>query len=526
MFNGKTLGGAVLALLLILIFFSRTLYTHNLPTVTATSPTNGKLSKNESAKGVAEWAAVSDLYAEVAGYVEEVLARPGDPVKAGQPVLTLRYDQEEVQKKLEELAVTQARYALDLENIHLRMGNTQRKMAELQEDVYEAETVSDFELGQLAREIAKLEADAQALEADWQAKLAQEKAANTYELEQAQADLAKAEADHGNVTLLYNGGHVSRQEYLNSAYALEAQRVRLENRARALGEGEAASAEAARQALEAAQYTLETKGRQYQHLQASLAENEKKSQETLEAQEKNREKQLKEYAYELQTLGQDLKAKELDLQTLALQEAAHTTLLETYSRNLVLTAPAAGTVLTLDLQAGQFVNANALLARFGVGRAFIIQCELSLDNNFTLVGDPCVLSNTAHTLTGAVTHITPVQNAKKITVAIESDQVAAGETFDLSFEKESAQSYILVPNGALNRDAEGYFLYQIKRRDGILGKEFYTVKQRVYIGDADPEYTEITSGVTFFEPVALVSDKPFDEGETIQLKNESACFAN
>jgi hypothetical protein len=105
------------------------------------------------------------------------------------------------------------------------------------------------------------------------------------------------------------------------------------------------------------------------------------------------------------------------------------------------------------------------------------------------------------------------------------NDITAGETFDITFEKESTGSYILVPNGTLNMDGDGYFLYQVKQRNGLLGKEFYLEKLRVYTGDSDSDNTVITRGVTFFEPIVSLSDKGISEGDIVKLSNEGDFFA-
>jgi hypothetical protein len=160
----------------------------------------------------------------------------------------------------------------------------------------------------------------------------------------------------------------------------------------------------------------------------------------------------------------------------------------------------------------------------GPGSEFELRCDISLENNFVLAGDICRMSNSERSLEGVVKSVTPGENAKTVKIAVTGQEVTAGETFTVRFEKKSEKTFILVPNGAVNQDSNGYFLYQIKRREGILGEEFYAQKMRVYIGDADDEHTAIMSGMGFFEPIAVFSDKPFEENETIKLKNEGDFF--
>ncbi len=176
------------------------------------------------------------------------------------------------------------------------------------------------------------------------------------------------------------------------------------------------------------------------------------------------------------------------------------------------------------MDGGEYVGANQRLMSVSMADSFIIECDISMDNNFITAGDICELGNATHSLEGVVTGVKPGEQTKKVTVLIRSDEVTAGETFDIYFEKESGERYTLVPNGAINRDGDGYFLKRVQKRDGILGEEFYTDEVRVRIGDSDSTNTVISEGMDFFEPVALFGDKPFKADEAIKLRNESDFF--
>jgi hypothetical protein len=125
-----------------------------------------------------------------------------------------------------------------------------------------------------------------------------------------------------------------------------------------------------------------------------------------------------------------------------------------------------------------------------------------------------------------VLRINPDERGKTVAIALVSEEVTAGETFSITFEKVSATTYTLVPNSALNQDNDGYFLYQVKRRSGMLGREYYLERQSVYIGDSDSKNTVIVRGVTFFEPVVLTSDKAVSVGDVVTLTNVGDFFAD
>ena len=91
--NVKNVGAIFLALIVLLIFFSRTIYKHNLPRVTAVRPQTGRLSVLEVSRGVASHAEVENIFTAVTSIVEEVLVREGESVVEGQELLRMSFGQ-------------------------------------------------------------------------------------------------------------------------------------------------------------------------------------------------------------------------------------------------------------------------------------------------------------------------------------------------------------------------------------------------------------------------------------------------
>jgi biotin carboxyl carrier protein len=415
--NKKTVGGGFLLLLVLLIFCSKTVYTHNLPQVSAVKPTNGRLSKLEMSSGLAEWAEIECLYVPLSGLCGEVLVKEGEIVEAGQPLLRLEFDSEEAERRLREIAASRARLQIDLQDIQLRLERLERSGGP---EGYDADN--------LAKDIA-----------------------------QSQTALEDAQ-------ILFELGEISQRELTSAEEAL---------------------------------VNLRSKGN----------------------------RATADYEADVAALRLNMQSKQLELSNLSLQEEPYRKALADYEAYALISAPVGGELLSLKAQKGARLNENALLAEIGAGQEFTVECSISLDNNFVLPGDTCELSNSAHVLKGAVSRIIPTERGKTVTVCITSAEVSAGETFDIVFEKESSTSYKLVPNGALNQDNDGYFLYQVKRRDGMLGKEYYLERLNVYIGDSDSKNTAIIKGILFDEPMVLTSNKAVGAGDVIKLTNVGDFFA-
>jgi len=450
----KIIGAAFLAILLILIFFSKTIYRYNLPVVTATKPENGRLSKLEISTGIADFAEVENLYSAVGGKVGEVLVKEGEAVTEGQELYRLSFDRDEAERKLREIQNSRGKLQADIQGINLKLENQNRYMTDLADETYEEEFISSYEL------------DAGAI------------------------DIRKAREELRDIRDSYDDGDASESDVDKARYALQALYLKQEE------------------------------------LERKLEEQQRKAKEAVEEREKDRQSKLQDYESDIAALKLDLQQKNIELNSLSIQEEPFRKALADFDTYAAITAPADGTVISLGAGKGETIRAEQLIASIGASGTFEVECSISLDNNFVIPGDVVELSNTSHVMNGTVTKITPTVQNKTVIIEVTSDKVTMGETFDVTFKKDSDTTYTLIPNGALNQDSDGYFLNQIKRRDGILGKEYYLERLDVYIGDSDSKNTAIVQGITFFEPIAQISDKPVTAGDVISLKNEGDFFEN
>jgi hypothetical protein len=427
--NKQTVGVLIFAALVLLLFFSKTIYNYNLPEVSGVKPSRGSLSKLELSSGIAGWAETENIYAEVGGVAGQVFVKEGDRVEKGQPLFQMDFDIAAAERKLAETQNNMAKLENDIHNTQVRLDILKQVLTAAEEPYTSSDTPlppgqagSPAQAGVIILEINK-------------ARTAMENARFSHEL-----------------------GSISQNEALTA-----------ENNFKAL---------------------------------------------------------LFRYEAEADDLEYSLNAKRIDLRNLRLTEEACREVLRDYRNNAVITAPAAGIVETMNAEKGRFFAENNLLASIGVGREWTVECSVSLDNNFIVPGDVCELSNSSHVLRGTVSRIRPSAQGKTVFIFLESDEVSAGETFEITFEKNSSASFTLVPNAAINQDSDGYFLYQIKRRKGIMGEEYYVDRLDVFVGDSDYQHTSIIRGVTFFEPMVLSSNKPLSAGLTVSLKNPGDFFEN
>ena len=425
------MGALIFTLLLLLFFFSKTIYSYNMPVVSGTRPKRGTLSKLEISSGIAGWAETETIYAVSGGAAGRVFVREGDKVEAGQVLFEMDFDVKAAQRRYSETVNNIAKLEADMQGLRSRLNNIREALA--------AENPAET-LNEVSREVSNLDRGLSGQ-------------AGIIALELGRAALALDNAQFG-----FEMGSQSRNDLVN-------------------------------------------------------AENNLKSL-------------LFKYEAEADDLENSLAIKLIDLENLKLSRDTISDILGDYRDNARITAPRDGIILGLAAERGKFFPENAFLVSIGVGREFNVESAVSLDNNFISAGDTCELSNASHVLKGTVRRVKPSAQGKTVTISLVSDEVTDGETFDITFEKNSASSFTLVPSGAINQDNDGYFLYQIKRRRGIMGDEYYLERLNVFLGDSDYQNTAILRGITFFEPIVLSSNKILDSGITVSLKNPEDFFEN
>lgn len=91
---------------------------------------------------------------------------------------------------------------------------------------------------------------------------------------------------------------------------------------------------------------------------------------------------------------------------------------------------------------------------------------------------------------------------------------------------DTQESDIILPKKSVFSDGEGSYVFQIKKRKGILGDEYYLYQLRVQTGESDDENVALTNGMEYLEPVTLPYNEDFEDGMVVRVKNENDFFVS
>ena len=125
-------------IVLILTFFSKTLYNLNLPSVSYTNATYGSLKRVFTCESIAAAKTDYDFYAPSAQKVLEVSVREGERVQEGQPLIQLDtsgLENEMLQLQLEKQQTTDAKRAYSSKTYQLAMEAVEKRIAEKQAEI-------------------------------------------------------------------------------------------------------------------------------------------------------------------------------------------------------------------------------------------------------------------------------------------------------------------------------------------------------------------------------------------------------
>ena len=188
----------------------------------------------------------------------------------------------------------------------------------------------------------------------------------------------------------------------------------------------------------------------------------------------------------------------------------------------VIRAPLAGTVYNLPARAGSYLNAGDLVASVGdTGRIRIRVYVDEPELGRVAVGQPVKITwdglpgrNWMGTVERMPTEVMALGTRQVGEVICTIDNpggvLVPGTNVDVNIETSVAENALTIPREALHRDGPAWNVFVLENGDAVK-------KRAVQIGASSVTRTEIKSGLTENDSVALPSDRALKDGQAVKV---------
>jgi len=191
-----------------------------------------------------------------------------------------------------------------------------------------------------------------------------------------------------------------------------------------------------------------------------------------------------------------------------------------------ITAPVAGTVLTVECTPGDTKAKNDVLATLEVpDMGYTLSFTVTNDQARRLkVGDPGSVSNyywgnaVNATLSSIKTDPKNPQTNKLLTFDLDGD-VTVGAELTLSVGSRSATYDTVVPRSAIRTDANGSFVLVVESRSSPLGNRYTAKRAAVEILAEDDVSAAVTGSLSNGDYVITTSSAPVKNGDLVRLSD-------
>jgi len=173
-----------------------------------------------------------------------------------------------------------------------------------------------------------------------------------------------------------------------------------------------------------------------------------------------------------------------------------------------------GIVTAIHAENGAFTNPGDCVASMGVdNKQFTANFSCTVEEgSFIEQGDDAALFITGIGKVAATVEQMSLSFDGRLNVKLvfETDSVMSGQYVKIVIQKRTQIYDIIVPNEAVITEGMHHYIWAVQSRQGALGTEYFSIKTRVIIADADDYNTAIAKGLEMVVPAAPVvvsSDK-------------------
>ncbi len=566
----------LLAVLLVLTFFSNTWRNHNLPEVATTMVTGGPIVAKVRGSGTVIAAGSYQVVAQRTQEIRAVMVRAGQSVEAGDVLFVLgdgdSAELEAAQDQLRQLQMSYQRSALG--GSAPDYSADERRLATLEKDYNAAleaynEAAAEYERRMddsgasavIAGKQAALKQAQKDLAEATRVRDAYQEAYDTL-FSQAAAELTAKEQERltaRQAVLAYYDAHAELEKPTEEQLADPAQTLEdLQESGEAAQElldvwKDYADADEATEAantalsqlssdsLDAAQADVDALSAQVESLQAEIDEliattgsvGQQAALEAKNAAERALDAAEEAYLNAEQTLNERIAADNksaallgLDLADLQAQIQKQKELIAELSggEDNQIVANVSGTVQSVEVTAGNKPAKDTVLCTIEVpDQGYTLSFSVSNEQARRLrPGDSATVSNyywgsqIVATLESIKTDPQNPQTNKILVFKLEGD-VSAGAQLTISVGSKSANYDYVVPNSAIRSDANGSFVFKIEAKNSPLGNRYIARRVPVEILANDDTNSAVTGDFNWGDYVITTSSAPIQNGDLVRL---------
>ena len=569
-----------LAVLLVLTFCSNTIMNYSLPEVAAQYCMSGSITNKVSGNGYVEAQDPYKVVFKQTRKVDSVAVRTGDEVKKGDVLYVLEKGESEELKEARKAvdaakeeyekyiianrvssAITDAVQdgsAGDLSNNQAAITSSEKRKDNLKAaydkaqdelDKYtngNAKTYEEYKKrDEIQEALSQWERQLSNTESDWSAVTYEEKTL----LETAEADIVSTAESYNASTPVYNNAK-SKYDSAKSVYDSNPESES------ALADYEAAKAEydaaegtytSAKAAYEAAVAALDkdpvkkiklkrdsyntAKGKvtEYTNLlaEANKVINEKKEDLTNKVTLAKDEYEKADKNYNELITNMDTKyAAAAYVKKIEEAEAKVKELEEGDEGSLEITAPVAGTIVSMAFVAGETIQTGSEVATIQIaGKGFTMSLTVPNEQAVLVsVGDEAEVSNgwwytDVHARVSSIKpDPTNPSKQKVIKFEVEGD-VSSGQSLSVTVGQKTANYDIIVPSSAVREDTNGKFVLRVNAKSTPLGNRYIAERVEVKVLAEDATRTAISGDLSGWEYIITTATRPIEDGQQVRLKD-------
>ena len=483
--------GVFLGLVLLLTFFSKTIYNFNLPTVTVVMPAGGILVDKVEKTALITYSDINNIYAETDRRVKEVLAAAGHEVKKGQALIEFYTDAE----KIDDLTLQIQKKEQDIELLTMKLS------------ALKSDRQFDLKLNQLenqmsneTRKLQRLEKEVGSMESEIEAIL--DGSYHSPKMSEYEQNIKIVEDDLHSSEILLKAGGISQSELNEAKNDLGVLKLQYEQYIQSEMDDKTEQLKAKRELIDDSRDAL-----------FSLGQEQESVNQEKESSVKNMDYEISDTRFQINNTK-----TELTILKKQLAQAQSAAIISDYD----------GVVVQVNVGKNQFINKNDILMQLA-GSSEVFELEVTIDEDELELIPPeskieVKVKGIQKSFAGEIISSAIEQNdgetKRCLTIEVKNgDYQLAHRNATVTFTAESEKYEAIVPNSAIRKDDKGYYVLMLKEEDNIFGKNY--LAQRVYVDiiDSDNSLSAI-SGLTYLEPVIETSTAPIDHGSRVKYEKQ------